>query len=174
LGFGGDEEPAINYSERAPLVIPPKRDMRQPANSPALDDPSWPKDPDAKKRAKLSTEDRPRGPANGNAQLLSADELAAGTLDGPSRDKRTPAQMNNDFDHQSRPLNPRELNRKTALGGSTTPLSPGVEPPRRSLIEPPKGLRMPSAAAPLKGDEPLPSEADENAAKTWYQKFFGG
>jgi len=36
FGSGDDEAPAINYSERAPIVIPPKRDMRQPADPTAL------------------------------------------------------------------------------------------------------------------------------------------
>ena len=110
LGFT-DDSPQINYSERAPLVIPPKRDMRQPAANPAQADPSWPKDPDEKKRARLAKEEFTRGPGEGNAQRLTPEEQAAGVLDGPSRDQRTPSQINYDYDHASRAVSPVELNR---------------------------------------------------------------
>jgi len=58
-----DDAPPINYSERAPLVIPGKRDMRQPgATSSADNDPNWPNDPDEKKAQGRSKARQAKGP----------------------------------------------------------------------------------------------------------------
>ncbi len=51
LGFKRDGEAGINYQERAPLVIPPGRDLAPPERSdPAAANPAWPKDPDVERR----------------------------------------------------------------------------------------------------------------------------
>src|SRR5674476_98328 len=51
LGLRKDGE-AINYQERAPLVIPPSRALPPPEKSDAVvaNNPAWPKDPDATRR----------------------------------------------------------------------------------------------------------------------------
>jgi hypothetical protein len=171
--IGADtEEPAINYSERAPLVIPPKREMRQPTDAAALEqDPAWPKDPDAGKARKKANPES-RGPVGGNSELATRDEMDAGTLTGPSQDQRTQAEIDQEFKRMSNPVNPKVLARRGSFGPQDAPLQPGIEPPRRSLVDPPKGLRTPLATAPLGGDEPLPSEADAKAHQPWYQKIW--
>src|SRR5262249_55984499 len=52
LGFKSDNEPTINYRERAPRVIPPGRDLPPPENTDAIiaNNPAWPKDPDIARR----------------------------------------------------------------------------------------------------------------------------
>jgi len=172
FGSGDDEAPAINYSERAPIVIPPKRDMRQPADPTALaQDPAWPKDPDEKKRRKQKVGNNGL-PIMGNSGLMSQEELAKGKRVGPSMDTDDRPQA--DIDAENRrllnPLNPRELQKKLHLGPGEAPLVAGVEPPRRSLVDPPSGLRVPLATAPLGGDEPLPSQA-QAANLPWYKRW---
>src|SRR4029078_4084906 len=61
LGFKRDGEPGINYQERAPLVIPPGRDLAPPERTEAAPaNPAWPKDPDVERRkTEASSEKKP-------------------------------------------------------------------------------------------------------------------
>jgi hypothetical protein len=177
--LGTDEsEPAINYSERAPLVLPPKRDLVEPmAKVTPETDPAWPKDPDAMKRSKKASADKRGVAPGGNTELVSQEELAAGRLEGAPIDQRNTLAAIQEYNRMSNPVNPKQLRRRGSLTGSDEPLVAGVEPPRRSLIDPPTGLRTPLATAPLGGDEPLPSELSAEENKPWYQqvwKFGGG
>ena len=54
LGFKKDGAAEINYQERAPLVIPPSRELPPPENLDAVtaNNPAWPKDPDVARRKK--------------------------------------------------------------------------------------------------------------------------
>ena len=45
MGLKQSTGPNINYTERAPLVVPPSRDLPQPANSGSSPAADWPKDP---------------------------------------------------------------------------------------------------------------------------------
>jgi len=175
LGFGGDEEPAINYSERAPIVIPPKRDLRQPADPTVLSqDPAWPKDPDENKRRKkrIAGTAGPASSPNDLVRELTPEELAAGQRVGPSldTDKRPDGDITMERKRLMNPISPYEMRKTLRLATDDTPLAPGIEPPRRSLTDPPKGLRTPLATAPLGGNEPLPSEA-ARAAVPWYKRW---
>ena len=44
MGLKPSDGPGINYTERAPLVVPPSRDLPPPADSAALPAADWPKD----------------------------------------------------------------------------------------------------------------------------------
>ena len=48
IGIIPKEKPPINYQERAPLVLPPKMDLRTPTEARAVEErtANWPKDPD--------------------------------------------------------------------------------------------------------------------------------
>jgi hypothetical protein len=45
MGVKPSSGPNISYTERAPLVVPPSRDLPPPADNAALPAPDWPKDP---------------------------------------------------------------------------------------------------------------------------------
>lgn len=171
---GNDEAPAINYSERAPLVIPGQRAMRAPEDATALaEDPAWPKDPDEKKRRrKKMASVESRGPASSNTELLSQEELATGSLNGPSGFRGTNSQRENEYNKMSNPVSPLKLRRKGTFGASSAPLVPGVEPPRTNLIDPPTGMRVPLATASLDPDTPLPSEVSAEENKSWVRKIW--
>lgn len=167
FGFGEDPPP-INYSERAPLVVPPKRELRQPGapiNEALAQDPSWPKDPDAAKARKSAS--LTHGPAPGRDELMPGD-LA---VRGGGLDQRTPSQIEQQEKRSDKPVSPLVLRRKGTFGASAPPLTPGVEPPRRSLIDPPPGLRMPAATASVDGNVVLPSEAEEEANKSFLDRI---
>jgi hypothetical protein len=171
LGVSNDE-PAINYSERAPLVIPPKRDLPAPGGVQAAgEDPNWPKDPDENKRRKQAASPDSRGPASNNTELLTRDELALGTRD--ATEQRSNYETERESKTMSNPVNPKVLAHRGGFGAPEEPLDPSVCPQRRSLVDPPGCINKPLASAPLKGDEPLPSEADAEANKPWYQKIWG-
>jgi hypothetical protein len=61
LGFKRDGEAGISYQERAPLVIPPSRDLMPPEQrDAAAANPAWPKDPDVERRKTEAALDRNR------------------------------------------------------------------------------------------------------------------
>jgi len=62
FGFKKDGAADINYQERAPLVIPPSRELRPPENVDAVtaNNPAWPKDPDVVRRKKEAAAARNR------------------------------------------------------------------------------------------------------------------
>jgi len=169
---GDDDAPAINYSERAPLVLPGQRTMRTPEEANAeAENPAWPKDPDVKKKKKKALADG-RGPASGNTELLSQDELATGSLAGARQDRRTAFEIENDYNKMANPVSPTKLRRKGTFGASAEPLIPGVEPPRVKLVQPPTGYQVPLATASVDPDAPLPSEVAAAENKPWYQKVW--
>jgi hypothetical protein len=172
--FGlSNDQPQINYSERAPLVIPGKTDLRQPKGKKAKNA-NWPVDPDEKKRqeADLPT---PLTPKNGDTRMTPDQLRAAGRLpgDAPAPAEDTSMLGRNEAKLSSVPLKPDELRREHLTfktNSSNGPLVPGQEPPRQSLIDPPEGFRKPLASAPVDGSEPLPSEAGQDVP--WYEKLW--
>jgi hypothetical protein len=166
-----DDPPQINYSERAPLVIPGKRDMHQPGVARSADnDPNWPNDPDEKKRKAAGKPDKQKGP---NDVMLRPGEMkGSGVSHGYSGDFNSSDSVDQ-AKASSRALKPSELQKRLNFGPDATdntPLVPGQEPPRRGLTDPPPGYRMPLASAPVGGDEPLPSEEGQDLP--WYQRLW--
>lgn len=163
----GDDAPAINYSDRAPLAKPGKLDLPPPGTAATSDnDPNWPVDPDYKKRKAAGV--IPRSKSEHGDGRLSAEEMAAGRV--PGAGVPTEPEPFDAAKASSRALKPSELQKRLNLGEDTTPLAAGVEPPRRSLTEPPPGYRKPLASAPLAGNEPLPSEG--NKSESWFDRVF--
>ena len=71
LGLRRDGE-AINYEERAPLVIPPSHDLPPPERSDAAiaNNPAWPIDPDVKRRKEEAAQERRKSALNADQTLL--------------------------------------------------------------------------------------------------------
>jgi hypothetical protein len=163
----GDDAPAINYSDRAPLVKPNKFDLPPPGSATTnASDPNWPNDPDEKRRKAAGIMPRLL-PNNGDGRLSPA-EMAAGRVPGAGV-VDTPGSAN-EAKTSSVPLTPRQMQQKIDTGKDDSPLVAGQEPQRRALTDPPSGYRKPLATAPLAGDEPLPSEGNESVP--WYQRMF--
>jgi hypothetical protein len=159
LGLQRDGE-AINYQERAPLVIPPGRDLPPPENPDAAiaKNPAWPKDPDVMRRreeARLAKNRNISEERELEQNPLRPDQLTPGRASAPRRTTN-----NNDSyraatgDFQN-PLSPSELGYKGGIfgsmfgGGKDDEVAKFTgEPTRSSLTEPPPGYQTPSPDQP--------------------------
>ncbi len=153
-GFGLSRDgPGIDYRERSPLVVPPSRTLPPPESSAAVNDPTWPVDPEAKasKAAKAAAaktsafSDRDID----ESRPLRPDEIRRGT-----RPRGTERRDSRATDNEGRPLQPSALGYMGGLFGSMFNLGKDEtaqftrEPPRTSLIEPPVGYQTPSPNYP--------------------------
>jgi hypothetical protein len=160
LGFRQGEE-GIEYRERAPLVVPPGRDLPPPQPEGAIDrNPAWPKDPDVARRreataaekAKLkSTTDRPTD----DGRALRPDEMKVRGVLAPAAPAPTAAGPS--AEEAARPLSPSQLGGGTNFFGDMFsklgPAKPEAvpftgEPPRTSMTAPPAGYQTPSPSYP--------------------------
>jgi hypothetical protein len=142
----------VEFRERAPLVVPPSRDLPPPQNGDLIArNPAWPKDPDVRRRNEAVTtaaqKARLRGAAEASEEegrALRPNELEVGRL---ARGSTEPIQ---NADESARPLMPSALGTKGLLDlFSSKPEKPvefTEEPPRTSLTEPPPGYQTPSTA----------------------------
>lgn len=143
------DEEAIDYRPRAPLVVPPSRNL--PAPQEAVRDPAWPKDPgiDAQRRAALDSR-RPAPQANPPSRPEPA----------PKEQQAGPAKPD---EHEGECLlndtGPRSCLRvfRTFFGADEAdkPKS-GEEPTRKLLTEPPAGYRTAAVAPKSADDKPKP------------------
>jgi hypothetical protein len=176
LGLKRPGEDQINYEERAPLVIPPDKDLPPPQSPGAAiaNNPAWPKDPDIARAKVGSYEDKNYGTTEqmeheGNA--LSPAELTPGA--GRWGNRRT-AHAGNDSAPSTDPdhprLTPNQLGFKgTLLGtmfggkGDSESVRFTGEPTRTSLTEPPPGYQVPSPDQPYGlGKEATAPKADDS------------
>jgi len=161
LGLKRDGE-AINYQERAPLVIPPGRDLPPPERADAVTaNPAWPKDPDVERRKEAARFERNRNVSDEREKEqnpLRADQLTPGR----SAAGRTRSANGNGYnsyrsaqgDFQSQVL-PSELGYKGGIWNSmfgrdkdNEQVRFTGEPTRNSLTEPPPGYQTPSPDQP--------------------------
>lgn len=139
VGILPKERPPIQYHERAPLVLPPKMELRAPANPADLEArANWPKDPDVRAARKESFE--ARAPErlteryrNSEAFRLSIDEIQAGRRVGARAPAFDPAANDNRSD-KSR-LSPVELR---GFSKEERPTTDGLK--RQALTDPPEDL----------------------------------
>ena len=158
LGLRQDGQ-GINYQERAPLVIPPGRNLPPPEQPGAAlaSNPAWPVDPDVT-RAKKEAAAKRRASLNPDAVIqaemrpLRPDEIAPGPKPrgprigddgyrpGPngSANQMTPAQLDTKPNLFSRMFGKDKPEISSFTG----------EPPRLSLIAPPPGYQTPSPDQP--------------------------
>jgi hypothetical protein len=176
LGFKNSEE-GIEYRERAPLVVPPTRDLPPPqAEGPAARNPAWPKDPDVARRKEASAAERAKLRSfEEESRVLRPDELAP-----KGQGQVTPAGRAGtavSSDEAMRPLPPSQLKGSgtknwwqdffSAIGPSKPESVPFPgEPPRTTMTAPPTGYQTPSPDYPYgmgvqkRGETPKPSTVE--------------
>jgi hypothetical protein len=161
MGFKRSEDVGIEYRERAPLVVPPSRDLPPPqSEGPAARDPNWPKDPDVARRKEASAAEKAKLRHSADAALdesrpLRPDELEkgrGGTATGSIGNTRPTGE------DAARPLPPSQMgtgkkNILDAIFSSIGPQRPesvpfSGEPPRTSMTAPPPGYQTPSPSQP--------------------------
>jgi hypothetical protein len=181
LGFKRDGEAQINYQERAPLVIPPGRDLPPPENPDAVtaNNPAWPKDPDVARRKLEAAKERNRNVSDEREREqnpLRPDQLTPGGK--PS--KRQQARTDNGYDAPAsgfgNQLPPSELGTPkngifSAMFGSKKDDENSAkftgEPPRASLTDPPVGYQTPSPEQPYGvGKAAAPKPADNYTTRS--------
>jgi hypothetical protein len=172
LGLKRDGEATINYRERAPLVLPPSRDLPPPERSDAITaNPAWPKDPDVARRKAEAAVERDRNISD--ERELEQNPLRPDQLN-PSRaarNKKKQASSDNGYQAPAsgfgNPLLPSELGSRGSVFGAMfgskkeeTAKFTG-EPPRASLTDPPPGYQTPSPDQPYgvgKATAPKPTD----------------
>ena len=161
LGLKRPGENEIKYQERAPLVIPPDKDLPAPqsAGAAVANNPAWPKDPDIA-RAKLSNKEEE---GYGSSEMIEHEQnpLRPGEMmPGAALARRTartqsgPQGSYND-DDIGKLMSPKELGYKDSLWNtmfgkrddSANARFTG-EPARTSLTDPPPGYQTPSPNQP--------------------------
>ncbi|MBV8239869.1 MAG: hypothetical protein JOY75_03650 [Hyphomicrobiales bacterium] len=161
LGLQRDGSP-IDYRERAPLVVPPSRDLPPPRDEADVvaKTPAWPKDPDVARRKQEQAAEKAKLKGNltpeEQARALRPDEL-----DKPGAGEKTSADAKGagkSVEDSSRPLMPSDLGTKTekifgSIWSSFTPAKPEQapftgEPPREAMTAPPSGYQTPSPNYP--------------------------
>ena len=157
LGLQDPNEAGITYEERAPLVIPPDKDLPPPQKSGAAiaNNPAWPKDPDIARAKADAVRDRNYG----TTEQIEREQnpLRPGQLEPKRQAKRTIQGPDNSrptdygYDHV---MSPSELGYKGTLFGTLFAKDkPEVskftgEPARTSLTDPPPGYQVPSPDQP--------------------------
>ena len=173
LGLRRDGE-SIDFRERAPLVVPPSRNLPPPqSETPVSANPAWPKDPDVVQRKAEAT--KKKQPSRTAAQAmeaegspLSREELDKGKTTGPVGGSASP-------EDGSRAMKPSELGSKSFFKGMFSSFSnegeTGTfdgEPARGNLTAPPAGYQTPSPSQPYgigpKGQKAKAATVEERAA----------
>jgi len=168
--FGIQDQQAIEYRERAPLVVPPNRNLPSPEAVAAESNPAWPKDADKtpkKKKAAMSATD-----ADVSGRPISQYEMQKGRKAGAGLTP-TAASAAND---RGNPISPSELGYKGGLFGSIfQDQDKGEvaqftgEAPRTSLTAPPTGYLTPSPNFPYglsaKKEAPKPFKLEDRGTE---------
>ncbi len=172
LGLKRDGEATINYRERAPLVLPPSRDLPPPERSDAAtaNNPAWPKDPDVARRRAEAAMQRDRNISDEREREqnpLRPDQLGPG-----ARAKKKQASSDNGYEAPASGFGSQLLPSQLGTSGSgvfgamfgskkeETAKFTG-EPPRDSLTDPPPGYQTPSPDQPYgvgKATAPKPTD----------------
>jgi len=158
LGLRRDGQEGIDYRERAPLVVPPTRDLPAPRSEGEVADktPAWPKDPDARRRKEATAAEKARLKGNFSVEedmrALRPDEL-----DKPGRAAKGSNEKGT-VEEAQRPMMPSDLGTKTkklwgsvlsTFGSSQPEEAPFTgEPPREAMTAPPTGYQTPSPNYP--------------------------
>jgi hypothetical protein len=123
-----DQEAGIDYKERPPLVVPPSRELPQPAaaGSPAAKNAAWPADQGGKKR----TADKPKK----ERSVLT--------------DKPDDTSPTSQSDGSGGIWNGMKNLGSTMVGNNRESATFVHEPARNTLTDPPAGYRTPSPAQP--------------------------
>ncbi|MGE0060676.1 MAG: hypothetical protein AB7T86_01220 [Xanthobacteraceae bacterium] len=151
-----DDSANIEYRERSPLVIPPEAaeaTLPPPDTSASVNNPNWPVDPEIK-RARAAKKTVNNNYLTGDSLLddgrpLRPDEMMRGrktTGGGVTASNQIPSDY-------SEKMTPNQLGSRGGLFNNLFAPSEEVapftgEPPRTTLIEPPRGYQTPSPAQP--------------------------
>lgn len=170
LGVQKRKQYNIDYSERAPLVLPPSTDMLPPpedSGSLAAVNPNWPTDPDEAAAAKLLEEEKIPQHLRRKYKENKTKEIYK--FNAQAREERGAEQArayDTNFD-RNKVLSPQELKEVRDERANAAPAASAyVEPERKRLTDPPPGYRTPSPAQPFG-----PGEKEQARRSGWLSKL---
>jgi hypothetical protein len=144
LGAIDPHEKQVEYRPRAPLVVPPKRDLRRPLDADATTPARFPRNPEdvaeEQRRAALDN-DQP----GKDGRVMTPDELARYAIPGAGQSRRYE-------ENPGRKLTPQEMAGQAQVNAEAIKRAENPAG-RRTLIEPPDGYRKPSPNAPVAAPE---------------------
>jgi hypothetical protein len=172
MGIISPEKDPIRYRERAPLVLPPKMELRAPAGpeSFASNNPQWPNDPDvvARKRraadARVPVTDSEIRRMSENNPRLTPEEMRRG------RDPKGPGVGRHVSDREGVWIAPADL-QATATSGEK---AASEKPVRRTLTDPPTQLRLSARGGEVSRDfQPKVDQQERDANPiNWLTRAF--
>jgi hypothetical protein len=143
LGAVDPHEKQPEYKPRAPLVVPPKRDLRTPLDPDTATPSSFPRNPEdvAEEQRRAASENE----LGKNGKVMTPEELARFAIPGSGQvDRYDP--------NPGRRLSPAELRGQATVNSDAIKRAENPTG-RRTLIEPPDVYRKPSANAPVAAPE---------------------
>ncbi|WP_342359203.1 hypothetical protein [Terrarubrum flagellatum] len=150
IGLIPREREPIEYRERAPLVVPPKTNLPAPQAPSSARNAAWPTDPDVVARQQAAAErEKPFFGSLSNALSDKAASTPRELRNGPRTATNgysgLPLGAKRDNDAQEMMVRPA-MQSKAAddMVRSMNNLTPGQEPDRKALTEPPTGYRKPT------------------------------
>jgi hypothetical protein len=176
LGLRRDGQ-EIDYRARAPLVVPPSRNLPPPQSETAVTGsiPAWPNDPDVKKR-KADVVAKKKVPKTAAETMdLEGRPLSRTELENGRVPAGTPTSVSQTPEEAARPMKPSELGAKSLFSGMFSTFNDKGEtatftgePVRENLTAPPAGYQTPSPNQPYgiapKKNEGKALSAEERAA----------
>lgn len=162
-GFGAPKKAPIDYQPRAPLVLPPSNQLREPVASAEVANPAWPDDPSKRGAAGVNPNDQNAADDVTRAEyerLKPLGALARGRPNVQERDadKRQPA-MDVIGKRQQNEAFRAAVAEQEGLGNS---------PHRRYLTQPPTEYRQPAATAPTEFED-----IDQKKSGNIFRRWFG-
>jgi hypothetical protein len=164
LGAVPTRKTAINYTPRAPLVVPPnKMALVAPEDPNRLEaSGAWPDDNDRKTQRVLkeaAARDAARG--DDNHQLTPAELMSTRLPQTTTRPNSSP----NSIEDASKPLLPSQLGSMPRSASSELYDASG-KPVRKALVEPPVTYLEPAAGVPVTTDDGTPGTSSK---KSWWK-----
>lgn len=143
LGAIDPHEKPVEYRPRAPLVVPPKRDLRAPVDAASATPSNFPRNPEdvAEERRKAAMENE----KGQDGKIMTPEELARYAIPGSG-------QMRRYDDNPGRRLSPQEMAGQARVNEEAVKRAANPTG-RRTLIEPPDAYRKPSPNAPVVAPE---------------------
>lgn len=163
LGAVPARQTAINYTPRAPLVVPPnKLALVPPEDANRLEaSGSWPADNDLKTQRMLADAAARDAARGDNSQVSSSELMAVRLPEGTATSTRSSPR---ELEDQAKPLMPSQIGTMPRASANTLYDANG-KPVRKALVEPPVAYLEPAPGVPVTtdGGEPVAKK------KPWWQ-----
>lgn len=170
-GHADLDQGSIDYHPRAPLVVPPTRDLPEPKE--AVRDPAWPKDSEkntSRRRGLAARGTAPLSGSNGGAET-QAKEAQNGQVEPAKPDSKGDCSIF--AAGQENCLYGSWSAVQSAFGGAASDtVKPGVEPTRKLLTEPPAGYRT-ATIVPKTAEEKPKEQAEPTSGFSTFLKSLG-